>query len=134
MTIGSVEKMSKSKRNTVDPTDIIETYGADTARWFMLSDSPPERDVQWTEDGVQGAWRFMQRVWRLVSEIAESVDETARPDNFGEEALALRRVTHKTCAAISADHRGAGVQPSGGAALRTGQCPVQGAPGGRDGR
>jgi leucyl-tRNA synthetase len=106
VTIGSVEKMSKSKRNTVDPTDIIETYGADTARWFMLSDSPPERDVQWTEDGVQGAWRFMQRVWRLVSEIAESVDETARPDSFGEDALALRRVTHKTCAAISADIEG----------------------------
>ena len=106
VTIGSVEKMSKSKRNTVDPTDIIETYGADTARWFMLSDSPPERDVQWTEDGVQGAWRFMQRVWRVVSEISEGVAETARPDSFGEDALALRRVTHKTCAAISADIEG----------------------------
>jgi leucyl-tRNA synthetase len=98
--------MSKSKRNTVDPTDIIETYGADTARWFMLSDSPPERDVQWTEDGVQGAWRFMQRVWRLVSEIAETIPATARPAAFGDEALALRRITHKTCAAISADIEG----------------------------
>ena len=101
--IGSIEKMSKSKKNTVDPTDIIETYGADTARWFMLSDSPPERDVQWTEDGVQGAWRFMQRVWRLISEIGESVPQTARPDAFGEAATALRRATHKACQAVSAD-------------------------------
>ncbi|MFL1876262.1 leucine--tRNA ligase, partial [Hansschlegelia beijingensis] len=64
--IGPIEKMSKSKKNTVDPNDIIETYGADTARWFMLSDSPPERDVIWTEAGVEGASRFVQRVWRLV--------------------------------------------------------------------
>jgi leucyl-tRNA synthetase len=65
--IGSIEKMSKSKKNVVDPDDIIATYGADTARWFMLSDSPPERDVIWTEAGVEGASRFVQRVWRLVS-------------------------------------------------------------------
>ena len=69
--IGPIEKMSKSKKNTVDPDDIIASYGADTARWFMLSDSPPERDVIWTEEGVQGAARFAQRVWRLVSDIAE---------------------------------------------------------------
>ena len=104
--IGSIEKMSKSKKNTVDPTDIIETYGADTARWFMLSDSPPERDVQWTEDGVQGAWRFMQRVWRLVGDIADGVPETARPNAFGEAATALRRATHKACASVSADIEG----------------------------
>ena len=66
--IGGIEKMSKSKKNTVDPDDIMATYGADTARWFMLSDSPPERDVEWTERGVQGAWRFVQRLWRLVGE------------------------------------------------------------------
>ena len=69
--IGAVEKMSKSKKNTVDPDDIIAAYGADTARWFMLSDSPPERDVIWTEEGVQGAWRFVQRLWRLIGEIAD---------------------------------------------------------------
>jgi leucyl-tRNA synthetase len=68
--IGSIEKMSKSKKNTVDPTDIIDTYGADTARWFVLSDSPPERDVIWTEAGAEGAHRFVQRVWRLVSDAA----------------------------------------------------------------
>ena len=66
--------MSKSKKNIVDPDDIIETYGADTARWFVLSDSPPERDVIWTEEGVQGASRFVQRLWRLVNaaEIAKT--------------------------------------------------------------
>ncbi len=69
--IGAIEKMSKSKRNTVDPDDIIASYGADVARWFMLSDSPPERDVEWTERGVQGAWRFSQRLWRLIGEAAE---------------------------------------------------------------
>ena len=56
--------MSKSKKNLVDPDDIIAHYGADCARWFMLSDSPPERDVIWTEAGVAGAGRFIQRVWR----------------------------------------------------------------------
>src|SRR5215218_10925697 len=81
--IGSTEKMSKSKLNTVDPDDIIGSYGADTARWFMLSDSPPERDVIWTEEGVQGAGRFVQRVWRLVSGIAERTDGAGRSDSPG---------------------------------------------------
>ncbi len=71
--IGPIEKMSKSRKNTVDPDDIIASYGADTARWFMLSDSPPERDVIWTEEGVAGRGRFVQRVWRLVGEIADAV-------------------------------------------------------------
>ena len=71
VTIGAAEKMSKSKRNTVDPIIFISHYGADTIRWFVLSDLPPERDVLWTEEGVQGAWRFVQRAWRLVDEAAE---------------------------------------------------------------
>ena len=66
--IGSIEKMSKSKKNTVDPSDIIATWGADTARWFVLSDSPPDRDVIWTEAGVEGAHRYVQRVWRLLGD------------------------------------------------------------------
>src|ERR1019366_5588504 len=67
--IGAIEKMSKSKKNTVDPDDIIADFGADTARWFVLSDSPPERDVIWTEEGVQGAAKFVQRLWRLAGEL-----------------------------------------------------------------
>ncbi len=79
--IGPIEKMSKSKRNTVDPDEIITSYGADTARWFMLSDSPPERDVIWTEAGVQGAYKQTQRLWRLTCEIERVVgpERPARP-------------------------------------------------------
>jgi leucyl-tRNA synthetase len=103
--IGAIEKMSKSKRNTVDPDDIIGSYGADTARWFMLSDSPPERDVIWTEEGVQGASRLVQRLWRLVNEAGEvaAVDDTPRPTAFGEPALALRKAAHRALARVSED-------------------------------
>jgi leucyl-tRNA synthetase len=103
--IGPIEKMSKSKRNTVDPDDIIETYGADVARWFMLSDSPPERDVEWTERGVQGAWRFAQRLWRLVGEAAELAQSAPaeRPVRFSEEALALRKAAHRALARVTED-------------------------------
>ena len=96
--VGDIEKMSKSKRNVVDPDDIIATYGADTARWFMLSDTPPERDIEWTTAGVEGAWRFVQRVWRLVHEAAEATG--------GSEGLQLRRTTHKTIAAVTDDLNG----------------------------
>jgi leucyl-tRNA synthetase len=94
--IGSIEKMSKSKRNTVDPDDIIETYGADTARWFMLSDSPPERDVIWTEERVQGASRFVHRLWRLINECREvaKAAPAQRPGQFGADALKLRKAAH----------------------------------------
>jgi leucyl-tRNA synthetase len=87
---GRVEKMSKSKRNTVDPEPILVKYGADAVRWFMLSDSPPERDLEWSEGGIEGASRFVQRVWRLAtsSTAAESEDE------------ALKRKLHRTVAAV----------------------------------
>ncbi len=103
--IGRSEKMSKSKKNVVDPEAIIETYGADTARWFMLSDSPPERDLEWTEAGVEGAWRFLQRVWRLIDEGAASLPPagSAMPNDFSDAALALRRATHKTVQGVSDD-------------------------------
>jgi leucyl-tRNA synthetase len=88
VTLGRVEKMSKSKRNTVDPEPILAKYGADAVRWFMLSDSPPERDLEWSEAGIEGASRFVQRVWRLAS------GSTAAE---GED-LALKRKLHRTIA------------------------------------
>ena len=101
--IGSIEKMSKSKKNTVDPDDIIAAYGADTARWFMLSDSPPDRDVIWTEEGVQGAWRFVQRLWRMVGEIANVPPVVARPAQFSDQALILRKAAHRALANVTDD-------------------------------
>ncbi|WP_315781024.1 MULTISPECIES: leucine--tRNA ligase [unclassified Bradyrhizobium] len=96
ITIGPIEKMSKSKKNTVDPDDIIESYGADVARWFMLSDSPPDRDVIWSDERVQGAARFVQRLWRLVNESVAATAEvpSSRPATFGPDALALRKAAH----------------------------------------
>ncbi len=101
--IGAIEKMSKSKRNTVDPDDIIGTYGADTARWFMLSDSPPDRDVIWSEEGVQGATRFVQRIWRLVNAAAPFLPPpgTAAPKSANGPAKALRSLAHRTLADVS---------------------------------
>lgn len=102
VTVGRVEKMSKSKRNTVAPVAIIDRFGADTARWFVLSDSPPERDMEWTEAGVAGAARFSQRLFRLVRAVAQSVPaQPACPAEIASQADALRRATHRTIAAVT---------------------------------
>ena len=90
--IGGVEKMSKSKKNVVDPIQIIADYGADVARWFVLSDSPPERDFEWTDAGVRGAWGSIQKLWALV-EAAPAADDG--PADSGEP-LELRRLAHRT--------------------------------------
>ncbi len=90
--IGGVEKMSKSKKNVVDPVQIISDYGADVARWFVLSDSPPERDFEWTDAGVRGAWGSIQKLWALAEATPEADDG---PANEGEP-LELRRLAHRT--------------------------------------
>ncbi len=90
---GRIEKMSKSKKNVVDPDDIVDQYGADAVRWFMLSDSPPERDLEWSEAGIEGCWRFVQRLWRLTAQVsgAQGTDK------------ALDRKTHQVIAGVGAD-------------------------------
>ncbi|HKH80715.1 MAG TPA: leucine--tRNA ligase [Methylovirgula sp.] len=103
--IGAIEKMSKSKRNTVDPDEIIAAYGADTARWFMLSDSPPERDVIWTEEGVQAAGKFVQRVFRLVEELAgvAAPPDVLAPAEFSAAATKVRKAAHVALARVEED-------------------------------
>ncbi len=95
---GRVEKMSKSKKNVVDPQGIIEGYGADTARLFMLSDSPPERDLEWTEAGIDGAFRYINRLWRLVDERLPLLPPAGSPlpEPANEAETALKRLTHRT--------------------------------------
>jgi leucyl-tRNA synthetase len=100
VTVGRIEKMSKSKRNTVDPGVIIERFGADTARWFVLSDNPPERDVEWTETGAQGAFRFIQRIARLAEVIAAE-PRGELPGPLSPAAKRLRQLTHRTIEAIT---------------------------------
>jgi leucyl-tRNA synthetase len=103
--VGRVEKMSKSKKNTIDPTDVIAEFGADTARWFILSDSPPERDMEWTDAGVQGAWRYVNRVARLVSDSLDGLPKVghAAPEAFDETSLQLRRASHRAIAGVTDD-------------------------------
>ncbi len=106
VTIGRVEKMSKSKKNTVDPRNIMETYGVDAARLFMLSDSPPGRDLEWTDAGIEGAWRFINKLWRLVMADREkliSVKSLALSSLDDAKLLTIRKATHKTIAAVTED-------------------------------
>jgi len=106
--IGPVEKMSKSRKNVVDPDDIIAHYGADTARLFIVSDSPPDRDFIWTEAGVAGAGRQIQRISRLIDEVAEQgpAGTRATPAAFGPRAHALRRAAHKALNSVTQNIEG----------------------------
>ena len=92
--VGDIIKMSKSKKNTVDPDNIIATFGADTARWFVLSDSPPERDVEWTQAGAEGSARFVQRVWSVFDDLPSA--EPGEPEGKTD----LRKASHKAVVAI----------------------------------
>jgi leucyl-tRNA synthetase len=102
---GRTEKMSKSKRNVVDPENIIGTYGADTARLFMLSDSPPDRDLDWTDSGIEGAWRYVNRLWRSIFDSANPLADCGanQPDTISGEAEALYRLCHKTIHDVTHD-------------------------------
>lgn len=104
VTKGRIEKMSKSKKNVVDPATIIDTYGADTARLFMMSDSPPERDLEWTDAGVDGSFRFVNKVWRLVAESLSQLPASGEmPETLGDKAEKIRSDMHKAIAATSSN-------------------------------
>jgi leucyl-tRNA synthetase len=99
--IGDIEKMSKSKKNTVAPEDMLETYGADAGRLFVMSDSPPDRDVQWTIGGVEGAWRFVNRVWGEFDAAPAPADVPVTDGGDDPAAAELRKVTHRTVKAVT---------------------------------
>ena len=105
VTVGRSEKMSKSRKNVVDPENIIESYGADTARLFMMSDSPPDRDLEWTEAGADGAWRYLNRLWRLVNEPQAALPGpgTPPPADLSAALLDARKAIHKGIAGVTED-------------------------------
>ena len=105
VTVGRSEKMSKSQKNVVDPESIIDAYGADTARLFMLSDSPPERDLDWTDSGIEGAWRYANRLWRLINQPEKEFSKinAEKPEAISCAALATEKAIHITIASVSSD-------------------------------
>jgi leucyl-tRNA synthetase len=121
VTLGRIEKMSKSKKNTVDPMPMFDQYGADAVRWFMLSDSPPERDLPWSESGIEATWRFVNRIWRLFAEVSPSRSREGEgvgianlttagqspppthPAGGRGEDPALDKITHRAIAGVAAD-------------------------------
>ncbi len=105
VTVGRSQKMSKSKKNVVDPSMIVDSYGADTARLFMLSDSPPERDLEWSDGGIEGSWRYINRLWRMVME-SKSVCFDKNLSAHGKldgKLLETKKLIHKTIANVSED-------------------------------
>jgi len=105
VTVGRIEKMSKSKKNVVGLETIVDAYGADTARLYLLSDSPPERDLEWTDAGIEGAWRYANRLWRMVAERDKPLPApgTPIPATIAAGDQDLRRVTHQTIALVTDD-------------------------------
>lgn len=101
--VGRSEKMSKSKYNLVPARKIVEEYGADTIRLFMLSDSPPERDLEWTDAGIEGSWRYLNKLWRLVTSHLPLIKSDDVPQTFTEEGLRIRKLTHKTIFHVTED-------------------------------
>jgi leucyl-tRNA synthetase len=102
--VGAIEKMSKSKKNVVDLDAFVNDFGADVARWFVLSDSPPERDVEWTASGVKGAWNFVQRVWSLTDAHGHPAPKPGEPAPAMEpEAHALRQLAHRAIQSVTDD-------------------------------
>ncbi|MAU86681.1 MAG: leucine--tRNA ligase [Rhodobiaceae bacterium] len=103
VTVGQIESMSKSKKNIVDPQNIVETYGADTARWFILSDTPPERDIQWTDKGVEASSKFIQKAWKLINDGKSKLPKNNQniPQKFSSEAIEIRKVTHRAISDVT---------------------------------
>ncbi len=103
VTMGEIESMSKSKKNVIDPESIINTYGADSARWFMLSDSPPEKDINWTDSGINGAWKICQKIWMIVQNNKENLKQTINNNNTAYEGRSLDfiRIIHQNLHAIT---------------------------------
>ena len=103
VTVGQIESMSKSKKNIIDPQNIVETYGADTARWFILSDTPPERDIQWTDKGVEASSKFIQKAWKLINDGKSKLPKNNQnlPKKFSSEAIEIRKVTHRAISDVT---------------------------------
>ena len=98
---GPIESMSKSKKNVIDPQSIIDTYGADSARWFMLSDSPPEKDINWSESGINGAWKICQKIWSLVSSNKKLLLIEEKNEEYSEKGLNLLKFFHQNLYSIT---------------------------------
>ncbi len=115
---GRSEKMSKSKKNVIEPSTIIDAYGADTARLFMLSDSPVNRDLEWSDSGIDGCWRYVNKLWRIVNDLSQNslfidnqqdianidLDSFDDPNQISKESLKLLNITHKAISDITADY------------------------------